>query len=76
MKSLQVLIPAIATIVITAIFVVLAVWLTNLVPPGEWAGLIKAGIVLFIFMCTLLVIAWSAYFTFVIRKSLEEQNRA
>jgi len=75
MKSLQVLIPAIATVVITAIFVVLALWLTSLVPSGEWSGLIKAGIVLFIFMCTLLVIAWSAYFTFVIRKSLEEQSR-
>jgi hypothetical protein len=34
--------------------------------------LIKAAIILFIFMCTLLVIAWSAYFTFVIRKSLEK----
>lgn len=72
MKSIQVLIPALVTIVVTVIFVVLAVWLTGLVPPGEWNGLIKAGIVLFVFMCTLLVIAWSAYFTLVIRKSLEK----
>jgi len=72
MKSIQVLIPTLATIAITAIFVVLAVWLTALVPPGEWNGLIKAGIVLFIFMCVLLVIAWSAYFTLVIRKSMEK----
>ncbi len=72
MKFMQVLIPALVTIVITAIFVILAIWLTGLVPAGEWAGLIKAAIVLFVFMCTLLVIAWSAYFTLVIRKSLEK----
>jgi len=72
MKSIQILIPAIVTVVVTVIFVILAIWLMGLVPPGEWAGLIKAAIVLFIFMCTLLVIAWSAYFTFVIRKSLEK----
>ncbi|MBM3166984.1 MAG: hypothetical protein FJZ83_00470 [Chloroflexi bacterium] len=72
MKSVQILIPALVTIVITAIFVILAIWLTALVPPGEWNGLIKAGIVLFVFMCTLLVIAWSAYFTLVIRRSLEK----
>jgi hypothetical protein len=72
MKSLRILVPILVTVVLTAMAIVVTLWLTNLVPNNEWSGLIKAGIIIFVFTGTLLVIAWSAYFTFVVRKSLEK----
>ncbi len=70
MKYLRWVVPAIATIVLTFVFVVVASWLTRLVPSSDWSDLIKAAIVVSIILGTLLAIAWSAYFTYVIKKSL------
>ena len=72
MKHLRYIVPAIVTIVITAIAVLAAVWLTGLVPKGEWSELIKAAIIIFIIGSTLFVLAWSAYFTYIIRASLKK----
>ena len=74
MKHLPIIVPAITTVILTAVCVFLALWLTSLVPPGEWAGLIKAILVMLIIGCALIAIAWSAYFTWVIRKSIEENK--
>ncbi len=70
MNSLRIIIPAAITAVVTAGCILVVNWLLALVPDGEWASLIKAGIMIFIIGCTLLIIAWSAYFTYVVRKSL------
>ncbi|HJX04054.1 MAG TPA: hypothetical protein VJ488_05805 [Dehalococcoidia bacterium] len=72
MKALRILIPVVTTIILTFAAIVIVVWLMSLVPQNEWAGLIKAAIIIFVVLCTLLAIAWSAYFTSVIRKSIEE----
>jgi membrane protease YdiL (CAAX protease family) len=74
MKHLPIIVPIITTIVFTAVSVFLALWLTELVPPGEWAGLIKALLILFVVVCALVAIAWSAYFTWVIRRTLIEKK--
>lgn len=73
MKGLSILVPALVTAVLTALAVFSAIWLMGLVPPGPWADLIKAGIVIFIIGSTLLVIAWSAYFTYIIRQTVEQR---
>jgi hypothetical protein len=52
-----------------------AIWLTGLVPDGNWSDLIKAGIVIFIIGSTIVVIAWSAYFTYIIRHSIENLKK-
>jgi hypothetical protein len=72
MKTLRVLIPVLTTIILTIIAIVVVVLLWGLVPSNEWAGLIKAAIIIFVVLCTLLAIAWSAYFTSVVRKSIEK----
>lgn len=72
MKTLRILIPVLTTVIITAIAIVVVVLLWGLVPNNEWAGLIKAAITIFVILCALLAIAWSAYFTSVIRKSIED----
>ncbi len=72
MKSLRVIVPIIVTVVVTVLGVLSAIWLSSLVPDGEWSELIKAGIVIFIIGSLLLVIAWSAYFTYIIRQSLKQ----
>ncbi len=69
-------IPAIVTAVLTAAAVLAAIWLTGLVPDGDWADLIKAGIVIFIIGSTLVVIAWSAYFTYIVRKSMQSFKKS
>jgi hypothetical protein len=46
-------------------------WLVGLVPPGDWSDLIKAGIIVFVIVCALVTIAWSAYFTYIIRRDIE-----
>lgn len=74
MKNLPVIVPVITTVVFTAVSVFLALWLTSLVPANEWGGLIKAIIIMFTIGCALIAIAWSAYFTWVIRKSIEEKK--
>ncbi len=71
MKSLRVIVPAIVTVVVTVLGILSAIWLPPLVPAGQWSELIKAGIVIFIIGSLLLVIAWSAYFTYIIRQSLK-----
>lgn len=74
MKHLPIIVPIITTVILTTVCVFLALWLTSLVPAGEWSGLIKAIMVMFIIGCALVAIAWSAYFTWVIRKSIEEKK--
>ena len=75
MKSLRIVVPVLVTALVTAIAIFLAIWLTALVPDGEWSELIKAGIVVFIVGSLLLVIAWSAYFTYIIRQSLKQESK-
>jgi hypothetical protein len=74
MKHLPIMVPIITTVVLTAVCIFLALWLTSLVPDNEWGGLIKAIIIMFTIGCALIAIAWSAYFTWVIRKSVEENK--
>ncbi|MBN2462992.1 MAG: hypothetical protein JXB43_05265 [Dehalococcoidia bacterium] len=71
MKSLRIVIPILITAFVTAIAIFSAIWLTGLVPPGPWSELIKAAIVIFIIGSTLIIIAWSAYFTYIIRGTIE-----
>lgn len=73
MKSLRIVIPALITAVLTTLAIFSAIWLTSLVPDGDWSKLIKAGIVIFIIGSLLLVVAWSAYFTYAIRQSLKKE---
>ena len=75
MKSLRIVVPVLVTALVTAIAIFSAIWLTALVPDGEWSELIKAGIVVFIVGTLLLVIAWSAYFTYIIRQSLQQESK-
>ena len=72
MKSLRVLVPLGATALLTVLAVYSAIWLTGLVPAGPWAELLKAGIVLFIIGSAIISIAWSAYFTYIIRATVEK----
>lgn len=71
MKYLNIIIPAIATVALTVGAIFLARWLMGLVPPGSWSDLIKAGIFLFVIVCALVTIAWSAYFTYIVRRDIE-----
>jgi hypothetical protein len=73
MKGLSIIIPAVVTVVLTVLAVLSAIWLAGLVPAGPWAQLIKAGIVIFIIGSTLVIIAWSAYFTYIVRQSIERR---
>ncbi len=72
MKSLRFVVPLLITVILTVLAILSAIWLTGLVPAGPWAELIKAGIVIFIIGTTLIIIAWSAYFTYVIRQTFEK----
>ena len=72
MKSLRIVIPVLITAFLTAIAIFSAVWLTGLVPAGAWSELIKASIVIFIIGATLVIIAWSAYFSYIIRETIEK----
>ncbi len=71
MKSLRIIIPVIVTALLTVLAIFAAVWLTGLVPAGPWSELIKAAIVIFIIGSALVIIAWSAYFTYIIRETIE-----
>lgn len=72
MKSLRIVIPVLITAFLTALAVFSAIWLTGLVPAGAWSELIKASIVIFIIGVTLIIIAWSAYFSYIIREMVEK----
>ncbi|OGO23539.1 MAG: hypothetical protein A2144_11075 [Chloroflexi bacterium RBG_16_50_9] len=72
MKSLRLVVPAIVTILLTILAIFSAMWLTGLVPPGSWSELIKATIVIFIIGSALVLIAWSAYFTYIIRDTVDK----
>lgn len=71
MKSLRIVIPVLITALLTALAILCAIWLTGLVPAGPWSELIKAAIVIFIIGSTLIMIAWSAYFTYIIKETIE-----
>ena len=71
MRSLRIIVPLLITAILTVLAILSAIWLTGLVPAGPWSELIKAGIVIFIIGATLIIIAWSAYFTYVIRETFE-----
>lgn len=73
--KLSIVIPAIVTAVLTVLAVFSAIWLMGLVPAGPWANLIKAGITVFIIGSTLLIVAWSAYFTFIVRQTMERRAK-
>jgi len=72
MKHLRIIIPAAVTAGLTVLCIIVATWLTGLVPSGEWSGLIKAVIIVFVVASALVTVAWSAYFTYVIRVSMKE----
>ena len=73
MKYIPIVVPILATACFTTICVFLAIWLTGLVPDGDWAALIRALIVIAVVVGSLLAIAWSAYFSLIIRRSLKDQ---
>jgi hypothetical protein len=71
MKGLRILIPVAVTAGLTVLCIYVAKWLTGLVPDGEWADLLKAIIVVFVVASALVTVAWSAYFTYIIRNTLK-----
>ena len=71
MRHLRIIVPAVVTALLTVGAIFLATWLVGLVPSGAWSDLIKAGIVIFVVVCTLVTVAWSAYFTHIIRRDIE-----
>ncbi len=72
MKVLRIAIPVIATVITTVIAVLSAIWLTGLVPAGAWSEFLKALIIVAVVGATLFVIGWSAYFSYVIKESIEK----
>lgn len=72
MKYLRIIIPALVTAGLTVLCIVVAKWLTNLVPSGDWSDLIRAAIVVFVVGSALVTVAWSAYFTYIIRASMKQ----
>jgi len=74
MKHLRIIIPVVATVGLTVGAIFLAKWLVGLVPAGAWSELIKAGIIIFVIVCALVTIAWSAYFTYIIRRDIEARR--
>ncbi len=71
MKSLRVVIPVLITAILTALAILCSIWLAGLVPVGPWSELIKAAIVIFIIGSTLIIIVWSAYFSYIIKDTIE-----
>ena len=72
MKSLRIIVPLGVTAIITVLAILAALWLASMVPAGEWSQLLKAGIVIFVIGTIFFVIAWSAYFSHIIRQSIEK----
>ncbi|MFH0769043.1 MAG: hypothetical protein V1932_05705 [Chloroflexota bacterium] len=71
MKALRIVIPVSVTCLTTVVIVLVTIWLTRLVPAGEWSGFLRALIIVAIVGATALIIAWSAYFSYVIREAIE-----
>jgi len=71
MRFLRILIPALVTAGLTVLCIFVARWLTGMVPDGEWADLIKAAIIVFVVASALVTVAWSAYFTYIIRNTIK-----
>ena len=71
MRFLRILIPALVTAGLTVLCIMVARWLTGMVPAGDWADLIKAAIILFVVASALITVAWSAYFTYIIRNTIK-----
>jgi hypothetical protein len=70
MKYLRIIIPVLVTAGLTVLCIFVATWLTGMVPDGEWAELLKAMIVVFVVASALITVAWSAYFTYIIRTTI------
>lgn len=71
MRFLRILIPALVTAGLTVLCIMVARWLTGMVPAGDWSELIKAAIILFVVASALITVAWSAYFTYIIRNTIK-----
>ena len=72
MKAIRIIVPVLATVLVTAVAILSAIWLVGLVPSGPWAELIKAAIIIFVVGSALILIAWSAYFSHVIKETVEK----
>ncbi len=48
MKFLRIFIPVLVTAGLTVLCIVVAKWLTGMVPAGEWSELLKATIIVFV----------------------------
>ena len=71
MRFLRIFIPVLVTAGLTVLCIFVARWLTGMVPDGEWAELIKAAIIIFVVASALVTVAWSAYFTYIIRNTIK-----
>ena len=71
MKFLRIFIPVLVTAGLTVVCIFVAKWLTGMVPAGEWSELLKAIIVVFVVASALVTVAWSAYFTYIIRNTMK-----
>jgi len=70
MKFLRIFIPILVTAGLTVLCIFVAKWLTGMVPAGEWSELLKAIIIVFVVGGALITVAWSAYFTYIIRNTI------
>jgi hypothetical protein len=71
MKYIQVAVPIIGVGVLTVCSVYLTIWLTGLVPDGEWASLIKGLLAVGVIMGALTTVIWSAYLSLVMRRLMK-----
>jgi hypothetical protein len=71
MKFLRIFIPVLVTAGLTVLCILVAKWLTGMVPAGEWSELLKATIIVFVAASALVTVAWSAYFTYIIRNTMK-----
>ncbi|MCK4723302.1 MAG: hypothetical protein KAT75_08355 [Dehalococcoidia bacterium] len=71
MKSLSIVVPIVVIAIVTLLAALSAVWLTGLVPAGPWSELIKAAIVILIIGSILVIIVWSAYFSYIVRETID-----
>ena len=72
MKFLRIFIPVLVTAGLTVLCIFVARWLTGMVPAGDWADLMKAAIIVFVVASALITVAWSAYFTYIIRNTIKK----
>jgi len=76
MKYIKVAVPIFGVGVLTVCSIYLAIWLTGLVPDGEWASLIKGLLVVGVIIGALTTVVWSAYLSLVMRKLMKAQYLA